>query len=358
MRGKGKSMREERSHMGNFVASSPRRLAVVLAVLAAVLVPAAVAWACNPQPEVGTDKFTYRQGEQMTVTGRYFRGNAAISITSDPAGVSGGATSTSAGTFRTRLAAPSQPGSYTLKARANNGIAARTTFTVAEPSSTGGGGNAPRFSEPTIERSPAGVTIVRREATGVPREATGDSGGSRRDPRPQPARSGSGEQPTTVVLQSAPAPGARTSGGGSLGGSSGGGSGFDGGGSSGGGSGGDSGAGGAASGTENGVLRAPASRVFVDSLAPADRRAGGAGRATTTAADGAAGRGPSERAATGDLWGGFRSGKAPSLIAGGSADDGSGPGASIGLALLGLGLVGLLSALAVAEARRRRALAG
>jgi hypothetical protein len=161
------------------------------------------------------------------------------------------------------------------------------------------------------------------------------------------------------VFQSAPAPAPRTTGGGSFAGSSGGSDGGGGSGSSGSG-GGTNGDGGAASGREDGgVTRVPAGRsVFVGSLAPADRRAGGAGR-TTTAAEQPAGRGgPSERAATGDLWGGFRSGKTPSLVPGdGSADDG-GSGASIGLGLLGLGLVGLLSALAVAQVRRRRALAG
>lgn len=334
---------KEKSGTRSLIGMSPARLAVVLTVIAAMLVPAAVAWACNPQGDVRTDQQSYRPGEDMTVSGSWFSSNTNITITTDPPGVSAGTTSTSAGTFRTTVAAPSEPGSYALMA-SDGRAPARTTFTVAERTQPSGG--TPTFGEPTIDRSPAGVVT----RVGQP---TGSSGGSDPGPRPQPARAGSSE-PTTIVLRPAPAPAARTTGGG---GSLGGGGGFDGGGgSSGGGSGGgESGAGGAASGTESGVIRVPAGRsVFVDSLAPADRRAGGAGRATTTAA----GRGPSERAATGDLWGGFRSGKAPSLLdAGGSADD-SGPGASIGLALLGLGLVGLLSALAVAEARRRRALAG
>lgn len=329
---------------------SPRRLLAALAVISALLVPAAVAWACNPQPNLGTDQRSYTPGEAMTVSGSWFRANEPVTIATSPSGPSRDTRATSAGTFQEGFAAPRDPGSYVVTASHPGGAPARTTFTVTSPSSTGGNPR-PEFVEPTIERSPAGVTIVR------PPVETGGPGDSRSDSRPQPARAargGSAEQPTTIFLQPQPAP-ARTTGGGSVGGGSGGGGGFDGGGSSGGGSGGDTGSGGAASGSENGVIRVPAGRsVFVDSLAPADRRAGGAGRATTTAA----GQGPSERAATGDLWGGFRSGKAPSLIAGGSAEDDSGPGASIGLALLGLGLVGLLSALAVAEARRRRALAG
>lgn len=335
------------------IAMSPRRLLAVLAAISALLVPAAVAWACNPQGDVRPDKLSYAPGEQMTVMGSYFAPNKTITLTRDPGGPADSTKSTSAGTFQTQFEAPSEPGSYTLLA-SDGRAPARTTFRVASPSSTQPPpttNNPPRFefAEPVIERS--------RPGSPTPAQPQGDPRGVPSDPRPQPGGGGSSE-PTTVIFQSAPAPGPRTTGGGSVGGGAGGG-GFDGGGgSAGGGSGGGTGGNGGATSGENGVIRVPAARtVFVDSLAPADRRAGGAGRATTTAADPAAGRQPSERAATGDLWGGFRSGKAPALLPDGSADDG-GPGASIGLALLGLGLVGLLSALAVAEARRRRALAG
>jgi hypothetical protein len=68
--------------------------------------------------------------------------------------------------------------------------------------------------------------------------------------------------------------------------------------------------------------------------------------------------------ATGDLWSAFRGRKAPAAPSGGIAGDltadasGQGPQLAIGAGLLGLGLVALLGAFAVAETRRRRAPAG
>jgi hypothetical protein len=335
--------------------------------MAALLVPAAVAWACNPQPRVGTDKLSYKPGDRMNVSGSFFSPRATIRISTEPSGPSGTETATQAGTFQRTFNAPDDPGSYTLLASANGGTAARTTFEVVSPSSTqppsGGTNNPPRYSEPRIQSSPAGTTT---------RSPAGSDERSSQPINvfviPQPARArttgggttrggGSSAGGSSGGFQGGEAARTRTTGGGSSAGGSGGGS--DGGSGSGGSGGGNSGDGGAASGSERGVILDAAGRpVFVDSLAPADRRAGGAGR-TTTAADGSAGQGPSERAATGDLWSGFRSGKAPSLLdAGDGSPDDGGSGASIGLALLGLGLVGLLSALAVAEVRRRRALAG
>ncbi|MBA3421768.1 MAG: hypothetical protein H0U12_07735 [Thermoleophilaceae bacterium] len=365
---------KQTSQIGSLIAASPRRLVVVLTVMAALLVPAAVAWACNPSPGMKTDKLSYEKGETMIVSGHYFstKDKNAVTLRTDPAGAAGGPVAVrKTGTFRTQMAAPNRPGSYTLLATSSNGSpSARTTFEVASPSSTeppsGGTNNPQRFREPSIQSSPAGTTT---------RSPAGSDERSSQPINvfviPQPARArttGGGTTGTTRGggssaggssggFQGGEAARTRTTGGGSSAGGSGGGS--DGGSGSGGSGGGNSGDGGAASGSERGVILDAAGRpVFVDSLAPADRRAGGAGR-TTTAADGSAGQGPSERAATGDLWSGFRSGKAPSLLdAGDGSPDDGGSGASIGLALLGLGLVGLLSALAVAEVRRRRALAG
>ena len=94
--------------------------------------------------------------------------------------------------------------------------------------------------------------------------------------------------------------------------------------------------------------------------------AGGGGRAHAArsgkasksrhASSAANGSRPTTQAASGDLWSGF--GKSSSLDGsrtGGTAPDG-GPGGQIalGLALLGLGAVGLVGGLAVAEGRRRR----
>ncbi len=113
---------------------SPRRLLALLATISALLVPAAVAWACTPQATVGADKLSYAPGEQMTVEGRDFRSNATITITSDPPGLSARTTSTSVGTFSVQLGAPEEPGVYVLVATSSDGAGlARTAFEVSAP---------------------------------------------------------------------------------------------------------------------------------------------------------------------------------------------------------------------------------
>jgi hypothetical protein len=73
-----------------------------------------------------------------------------------------------------------------------------------------------------------------------------------------------------------------------------------------------------------------------------------------------AARARANRAATGDLWSGFRSGTRPSLGTG-SADNPGSPGVpnlAIGVGLMSAGLVALAGGFGVAEVRRRRAPAG
>jgi Ca2+-binding RTX toxin-like protein len=119
---------------------SPRRLLAVLAAISALLVPAAVAWACNPLPVVETDELSYGPGDQMTISGSFFSssGNPTVTISTDPAGASAtGVPVTSAGTFQTTLDAPDQPGAYTLVATSSGtALAARTTFEVNTPPPT------------------------------------------------------------------------------------------------------------------------------------------------------------------------------------------------------------------------------
>ena len=68
---------------------------------------------------------------------------------------------------------------------------------------------------------------------------------------------------------------------------------------------------------------------------------------------------PSKSTASGDLWSGFASGKAPAASLGSSAGPESGPGSALtlGLALSAFGLLALAGGAGVAEARRRRRLA-
>ncbi len=71
--------------------------------------------------------------------------------------------------------------------------------------------------------------------------------------------------------------------------------------------------------------------------------------------------GPSERSASGDLWSGFESGAAGSLVPSptdGASADGQRVPLGVGMALLGFGLTALLAGFGLAEVRRRRSLAG
>lgn len=71
---------------------------------------------------------------------------------------------------------------------------------------------------------------------------------------------------------------------------------------------------------------------------------------------------PSERSASGDLWGGFGPGTRswltpPETDAAAAPSPAAGSHLAVGVGLLGLGMVALVAGLGVAEARRRRALA-
>lgn len=107
-------------------------------------------------------------------------------------------------------------------------------------------------------------------------------------------------------------------------------------------------------------------RLFGGSTSPAD---GAGGRSASSAeAAGVLGAGaastsppPSEQSASGDLWSGFSSGPAGSLVPGpthGAPGDGQSVQLGVGMALLGFGLVALLAGFGFAEIRRRRSLAG
>ncbi len=55
-----------------------RRTTFVTMVVAAFVVPVAIAYACNPQAHVALDKTSYQPGSAITVHGSYFPGNAAV----------------------------------------------------------------------------------------------------------------------------------------------------------------------------------------------------------------------------------------------------------------------------------------
>src|SRR4029453_2515937 len=103
-------------HMGRSAAGARRRRSLfVLIALAAVMVPAAIAWACNPQAHISVNNTTYGPGETIAVSGSYFN-SSPWGGRGSPGGSSAAANGSA---WTAPLTAPSQPGSYTVVAQAS-----------------------------------------------------------------------------------------------------------------------------------------------------------------------------------------------------------------------------------------------
>lgn len=312
------------------------RATAALAVMAAVLVPVAIAWACNPQANLKVDKPSYGPGERIAVSGAFFKPNAEITVTVEPNGAAVTVTTAGNGFFATSLTAPSTPGSYTVSAigyesdgSVTPGLPARTSFTVS-PAAT----PAPQGGSPTGQQPSAGQPGATRPGTTAP-GANAPSAGRFAEPKvpgAAPFRSpGRAQSPTTGGRAGAPDRAAVVN-------------------------------------TGAGVIRTPGTgAVFAGSVARAGRveavgspaKAGkgrGRGAASAKAAT------PSQRSALSDVWSGLGSDNAPSLLpkAADAAPSGGGPGLQLiwGLALIGISLLALAAGLTTAEARRRKARAG
>ena len=293
-----------------------KRGLVVLAALTLVLVPAAIAWACNPQAQLVPNQASYQPGEQMTLSGSFFPRSTAIAI-SGP-GIATTVTTTSNGAFKVSVATPSTPGVYSVRATkadgtAQSGLPKVASFQVAErrtaaapvtgaPAPTRAAPNSsPAFSEPSVTRSPS---------RGVAR---------------QPARSPQ-------------SPGATNGGGGGGGGPTGG---VAGGGT-----------------VVTGTTGVP---VFAGSVAPAQTTFGApapaAAAKATSARRGSTAASGRAAASDSDVWSGFARGRTPSLTSStaGAPDSGSGSSLGLGIGLLSLGLLALAAGLTAAEVQRRRA---
>ena len=97
----------------------------------------AVAWACNPQAYLSLNKMTYAAGERIEVTGNFFKSGAELTLGLEPGSTVGTVRTSSNGFFSTTVAAPGNPGAYTLSAigyepdgRVTNGLPARASFQV------------------------------------------------------------------------------------------------------------------------------------------------------------------------------------------------------------------------------------
>ena len=289
-----------------------KRGIVALAAVTLLVVPAAIAWACNPQAQLTPNKATYTPGESMSVGGSFYPRGVQIKVAVSD-GQSAIATTNQSGAWQiSGLRTPTTPGTYTITTTRADGqfqsglpkvasfsVAPRATrrapaSSPAPPASTQQGGDR-AFVEPGVTRSPT------RSVAG-----TGNDGGS-----------GGGGQPQ----------------GGSTGGVAGGGT------------------------IVTGTTGVP---VFAGSVAPAQPTFGSAPAAAAqgTTAKGTAARSAGRAAAAdSDVWSGFANGRTPSLTsdAADAPDSDTGSGLGLGIGLLAVGLLALVAGLTAAELRRRRA---
>ena len=294
-------------------ASRKRSVGILVAVM--VVVPAAIAWACNPQASVTLDRTSYSPGQSVTMYGSYFPGDTNITV-SGPNGPETVRTS-KGGSFSKTFAAPTKPGTYVFKASKPTGGAASVAFTVPRPAaqrapSAPAGGDGPGAAAPRAPSfdSPSVVRSERQRST----SGAGGSDGGGPGAQTAPGNTGSGSGGGVVVtpsggpvfVGSAPAP--ATAGGGTF-----------------------------------ATVPTPAGAA-----APAGGKA--AGRSSASASD---------QAASGYVWSGFAPGRTPSLSTAGDmvSEGDSGSGLGLGLGLLALGLIALVGGLTAAEVSRRRAAA-
>jgi hypothetical protein len=302
--------------------SDRRRALALLGLLTILVVPASIAWACNPQAHLRIDP-TVTAGSSMTVGGTDFKPNVQINFNFEPGGSAGSVTTSSAGGFNTTITAPSTPGNYTLSAIGYEADGSVTAGLPQQASFTVTGASQPA--------APGSTSQPGRSGTSAP--ATAPSPGRFSEPEvpkarafASPKRGSSGSRQRAAVR--------------------GGGAGRQ-----------------AALNAGDGVIKASSGAVFAGSVARADRvaaasrgRSAAAGRSRAHAAKTTTT--PSQRSAAGDVWSGFKSSNAPGLVARGSdAAPSGGPGSlfALSLGLLIAGGLALVSGLAVTEARKRRA---
>jgi len=277
-----------------------------------VVVPAAIAWACNPQAHVSLDRTSYSPGQSITAYGSYFPGNSNITVS----GPSGSSTvqASGGGAFSASFVAPSKAGSYVISATRPTGGAASAAFRVVAPAAT-----APRQPAQTQAGAPGAAaprapsfdtpSVVRSERQNSPSGSGGSDGGG---PGAQtaPGNTGSGSGGGVVVTPSG-AP------------------------------------------VFVGSTPAASNGSFATVPAPAAATSGGKAASKSSSAT------PSDQAAAGYVWSGFAPGKTPSLSTAGDmvSEGDSGSGLGLGIALLAFGLLALMGGLTAAEVSRRRAAA-
>ena len=286
-----------------------RRVTFVTMLVAAFVVPAAIAYACNPQAHVALDKTSYQPGSSITVYGSYFPGNVNVTV-SGGWGASTGVTTSPGGGFTATLPGPSTPGNYSVSATRATGGYAVASFSVAAPApapaaqpSTPAASapaatakSAPGFKSPSVRGSEAPASA---ERTNPPAgsDRTAASNGGNIAPSTNNVTSSAGQQ----VFSGSTAQAAPT-------------------------------------------------QSFAPTQTAAAPARSSSSRSTTAAAA------PSPQAALSDLFSSYQPGRTPSLTgsASGAPAGGAGSGLGLGIGLLAFGMFALVAGLTAAEVRRRR----
>lgn len=305
---------------GRTGAGRRRHVTFATMLVAAFVVPVAIAWACNPQAQISLDRTSVQPGSTITVHGSYFPSSQSVTV-SGPTGSKAVPTS-SGGGFTTTMTAPSAAGNYTITASRATGGFAPASFRVVAPVAAAPAPSqqeapaaaapapqqqpqqqaarpSPQFNTPGVARSEAPASAERRttaparsSGTTAPRASTG-SAGTTTSATGQQVFSGSTAQAAAPVQTFSTAP-------------------------------------------------APAAAPSRSSSAPRQSPA------TSSA--------PAEQAALSDLFSNYEPGRTPSLTSAtaGEPDGGAGSNLGLGIGLLAFGLLALVAGLTAAEVRRRR----
>lgn len=329
---------------------------MTLALMAGALIPAALAMACNPQAYLTLDKSQYAPGSSVSVAGSFFRGDTNITVSIDRIGSSTVKTAAN-GSFKTTFAIPAgaASGGYTVSAigyEANgdviNGLPARASFSVAQPAPQ------PAAPQPVEPSTPAASSPQASQPSAPTAQPAAGQPSAPQASRPTQARptapstSASGFREPKVITEpnvrssrpTATTTRRSTSGGATanadratVGGRT------------------------VFGGSVAPVISTPAPAVAaVTPRSSATRPTGGTRTASPSAAVGPQ---AAERTATDDVWGALNSDRTPSVLP--AAGDGvavssprNGSQMTLGLLLLGGGVLALAGGLAAGEARRRR----
>ncbi len=306
------------SQSGRVGVSRRRRTSFVSLVVAAVVVPVAIAYACNPQAHVSLDSTAVAPGQSITVNGSYFPSNATITVAGPVNTVT--VTSSPGGGFSTSVQAPSTPGDYTITASRPTGGFAPASFSVVAPAAPAPA--VPTQSAPAPQSAPSPVA-----AAPAPRGAFSTPGVVRSTGTPVATRPGSvARTPArTTAPASAPAPVrivTNTVGQPVFAGSV-------------------------------PVAAAPVATAFAPAAA-APRSSASGSRTTpgTSPAPAVPAQTPASQAAISDLYSNYEPGRTASLMNDGMSSGSTGTG--LGIALLAFGAFALVAGLSAAEIRRRR----